>query len=396
MNKDLRKALDLLVNEVSKGKLVLVEVDDCDKAEETKATTKKDTKKEVGKAKSEKPKKEVKKESADDEIDVDSLQDMSANELRELAKKLGVAVRGSKSAIIGRIVEALDQEPQDEEEPVEDEAVEEEAETEDDEVDAEDYVEEALNSLSVEELADLCDECELPTSGKKQALIGRLMKAHNDGDIDLADFFEEDVTDEVTGEDDAEEESDIDVEEVLNGQDLKTLKSLAKTLKVKLVLKDKKPTVITKLMECDGKELVDAMIDAGIITLDEDSEDEVEAPTFEGSKARVKACQEVYDGIMKDLEAGELAEEDIRDFFTERFEGNKSELKRVEKTDWEELAFEYAEIVANLIDDDGEEVDLQEPYMVGETPYCCGVPMKKLDDTTYLCEIDGEEVELED
>lgn len=64
--------------------------------------------------------------------------------------------------------------------------------------------------------------------------------------------------------------------------------------------------------------------------------------------------------------------------------------------DFEELAFDYCVIVANLVDDDGDEVELEDPYMVGETPYCCGVPMKKIDDTTFLCEIDGEEVELED
>ena len=61
-----------------------------------------------------------------------------------------------------------------------------------------------------------------------------------------------------------------------------------------------------------------------------------------------------------------------------------------------DLANMYCVIVANLVDDDGEEVELEEPYMVGDIPYCCGVPMKKLDETTYLCEIDGEEVELED
>ena len=52
--------------------------------------------------------------------------------------------------------------------------------------------------------------------------------------------------------------------------------------------------------------------------------------------------------------------------------------------------------MANMFDDDGDDVEMQEPYMVDETPYCCGVPMKKVDDTHFLCEIDGEEVELED
>lgn len=392
MNKDVRKALELIVSELSNGELVLTDVvkEAKDEVAEKRAS-KKDKKVE--------PKEEVKEDDAVEtaEYSMEELKAMTQAELKALAKELGVSVRGSKSAILGRILEKIDvAEVEEEEEPVEEaeEPVTEEVEND------EDPIQEALEELELEDLADLCEQAELSTKGKKQALIARLMTAHNAGEIDLTDFFEEeDITDEVDEEIEEDAVDEIKLEEILEAQDLKTIKAIAKKLKIKVALKDKKPAIIEKIGNCVAEDVVEVLNEMGIIEPTDDEEEAsegVEMPKFEGSKKRIKACEACWKEIMSDLEKGDIEEDDIREFFEDRFSGNKSELKKIAKKDWEDLAIEYAEIMANMFDDDGDDVEMQEPYMVDETPYCCGVPMKKVDDTHFLCEIDGEEVELED
>lgn len=390
MNKDVRKALELIVSELSNGELVLTDVvkEAKDEVAEKRAS-KKDKKVE--------PKEEVKEEDTVEtaEYSMEELKAMTQAELKALAKELGVSVRGSKSAILGRILEKLDVAEVEEEEPV---AEAEEPVTE--EVENDDAVQEALEELELEDLADLCEQAELSTKGKKQALIARLMTAHNAGEIDLTDFFEEeDITDEVDEEIEEDAVDEIKLEEILEAQDLKTIKAVAKKLKIKVALKDKKPALIEKIGNCVAEDVMEVLNEMGIIEPTDDEEEAsegVEMPKFEGSKKRIKACEACWKETMSDLENGDIDEDDIREFFEDRFSGNKSELKKIAKKDWEDLAIEFAEIIANMFDDDGDDVEMQEPYMVDETPYCCGVPMKKVDDTHFLCEIDGEEVELED
>ena len=389
MNKDLRKALELIVSELSNGELVLTDVvkEAKDEVAEKRAS-KKDKKVE--------PKEEVKgDDTVESEYSMEELKAMTQVELKALAKELGVSVRGSKSAILGRILEKLDVAEVEEEEPV---AEAEEPVTE--EVENDDAVQEALEELELEDLADLCEQAELSTKGKKQALIARLMTAHNAGEIDLTDFFEEeDITDEVDEEIEEDAVDEMQIEEILEAQDLKTIKAVAKKLKIKVALKDKKPAIIEKIGQYNAEDVLEVLNDMGLIEPADDEEEAsegVEMPKFEGSKKRIKACEACWKETMSDLETGDIDEDDIREFFEDRFSGNKSELKKIAKKDWEDLAIEFAEIIANMFDDDGDDVEMQEPYMVGETPYCCGVPMKKVDDTHFLCEIDGEEVELED
>nr|DAT50561.1 MAG TPA: Ku70 repair protein, Protein-DNA interaction [Caudoviricetes sp.] len=392
MNKDLRKALELIVSELSNGELVLTDVvkEAKDEVAEKRAS-KKDKKVE--------PKEEVKEDDTVEtaEYSMEELKAMTQAELKALAKELGVSVRGSKSAILGRILEKIDvAEVEEEDEPV---AEAEEPATEEVEND-DDPIQEALEELELEDLADLCEQAELSTKGKKQALIARLMTAHNAGEIDLTDFFEEeDITDEVDEEIEEDAVDEMQIEEILEAQDLKTVKAIAKKLKIKVALKDKKPAIIEKIGQYNVEDVIEVLNDMGLIESADDEEEEsegVEMPKFEGSKKRIKACEACWKETMADLENGDIDEDDIREFFEDRFSGNKSELKKIAKKDWEDLAIEYAEIMANMFDDDGDDVEMQEPYMVDETPYCCGVPMKKVDDTHFLCEIDGEEVELED
>nr|DAJ02151.1 MAG TPA: Ku70 repair protein, Protein-DNA interaction [Caudoviricetes sp.] len=405
---NLVKGLQLIVEEVSEGKFTIVPSQYLENAKTPEPEK-------VVEPVTEEPKndtvtEEVNKQEAEEEIEnvTGDLQNKTVAELRQIAKEMGLPIRGSKSTILGRILEAQDQQAEEEnldeeyeevEEPFEDSTEEVEEVEEEEPADENEELQAKLEQLDVEDLADLCAEVSLSTKGKKQGLIARLMKAHMDGDIDLSDLeFEE--------EDETEEDDGIDVKEVLEEQPLKVLKSIAKECDVKVALKDKKDVVIEKLMGADEDALAHALVEAGIIELadEEPVEEDVEEPetdkvdeevTFEGSEVRQEKCAEIFDETFQAIKDGDIEESDLKEFFEDRFKGNKSELKKIANTDFDELAFNYCTIVANLVDDDGDEVELEEPYMVGDTPYCCGVPMKQLDDTTYLCEIDGEEVELE-
>ena len=389
MNKDVRKALELIVSELSNGELVLT---DAVKEAKDEVAEKRASKK----GKKVEPKEEVKEDDTVEtaEYSMEELKAMTQAELKALAKELGVSVRGSKSAILGRILEKLevDEDEEEAEEPVTEEETAEEAN--------DDPVQEALEELELEDLADLCEQAELSTKGKKQALIARLMTAHNAGEIDLTDFFEEeDITDEVDEEIEEDAVDEIQLEEILEAQDLKTIKAIAKKLKIKVALKDKKPAIIEKIGNYNADDVMEVLNEMGLVEPSDDEEEAsegVEMPKFKGRNKRIKACEACWKETMSDLEKGDIDEDDIREFFEDRFSGNKSELKKIAKRDWEDLAIEFAEIIANMFDDDGDDVEMQEPYMVDETPYCCGVPMKKVDDTHFICEIDGEEVELED
>lgn len=415
------KILQIVLEDVTEDKFTIVEKTPSVKAEESEKVKVPVEEPEP----EEKAEEEVAEETPVEENEVveddvfakkaDELKDKSVAELRNIAREMGLPIRGNKSAILGRIVEALveqeneveqveepvEEEPEVTEEVVEDVEDTEEVEEEDEEpADENEELQAKLEQLDVEDLADLCNELEIPAKGKKQGLIARLMKAHMDGEVDLSDLeFEE-----AEEEEDVDEDEGIDVKEVLGEQPLKVLKAIAKECNIKLALKDKKDVVIEKLMGADEDALANALVEAGIIELadDEPVEDEVEeteeleGTVFEGSEERQEKCIEIFNETAEAIENGDIEESDIREFFEDRFKGNKSELKKIENMDFGALANMYCSIVANLVDDDGDEVELEEPYMVGETPYCCGVPMKKLDETTYLCEIDGEEVELED
>ena len=407
------KILQIVLEDVTEDKFTIVEKTPSVKAEESEKV----------KVPVEEPEPEEKAEETPveenevEEEDVfakkaDELKDKSVAELRTIAREMGLPIRGNKSAILGRIVEALVEqeeevekveEPVEEEPEVTEEVVEdvEEVEEEDEEpADENEELQAKLEQLDVEDLADLCNELEIPAKGKKQGLIARLMKAHMDGEVDLSDLEFEAAEEE----EDIDEDEGIDVKEVLGEQPLKVLKAIAKECNIKLALKDKKDVVIEKLMGADEDALANALVEAGIIELDEpepvedevEETEELEGTAFEGSEERQEKCIEIFNETAEAIDTGDIEESDIREFFEDRFKGNKSELKKIENMDFGALANMYCSIVANLVDDDGEEVELEEPYMVGDTPYCCGVPMKKLDETTYLCEIDGEEVELED
>lgn len=350
--------------------------------------------------------------------EAEDLNSKTLKELKDLAKELGVSTKGSKSTIIGRILEAQDNVEEVVEEPEENILTEEEVEEfeEATETGEENPLEAQLNEMSVEELADILAEVGISTKGKKQSLIAKVLKAVEEGKIELADeeeVEEEEVVEETveeveepvtdTIEETEDDEEGIDLEEILDSLGTKELKDLAKELGIKVVLKDKKASLIEKITNFeDDDKLMEVLIEKGIIEatdeeeVEEEGVDTEEEFVVEGSDVRIEAVENKFADLMEHIENGEIEMSEVKEFLEEYYADNKSELKKIEAMTEEDLANKYCWIQANLIDDEGQEVDFEEPYMVGDKPYCCGIPMKQLNETTYVCEIDGEEVELED
>lgn len=270
--------------------------------------------------------------------------------------------------------------------------------------------------MSVEELADILAEVGISTKGKKQSLIAKVLKAVEEGKIELADEEDADEEEEVveetveeveepvtdTIEETEDDEEGIELEEILDSLGTKELKDLAKELGIKVVLKDKKASLIEKITNFeDDNKLMEVLIEKDIIVATDEEEVEEDVDTeeefvVEGSDVRIEAVENKFADLMEHIENGEIEMSEVKEFLEEYYADNKSELKKIEAMTEEDLANKYCWIQANLIDDEGQEVDFEEPYMVGDKPYCCGIPMKQLNETTYVCEIDGEEVELED
>lgn len=127
-------------------------------------------------------------EDGEEELDLES---MSLEELKELAKENDIELPKKKKSqkaadYLEAIRELLAEELGAEEEDEEEEEEEDEDEEEDDEEEEEDIATQlGLNDMDVEELAEILEDYELSTKGKKQALIARIVKAVEDGIIEL-------------------------------------------------------------------------------------------------------------------------------------------------------------------------------------------------------------------
>lgn len=287
----------------------------------------------------------------------DDLSEMSYNNLKKLAKELGISAKGGRNELISAIEKARAEESEDEAEDEEEtaeveEAVEEESEAEDDaeEEDEEDdsddadeeeedeeeeqstadAVAEATEDMSDDELKELLESVGLSSKGKRTALLSRIVKAVDDGLISLDDDEEEEEAEDEDEDDSEEAEDDADV---------------------------------TKGM----------------------------------SKKRREAYEELCDSTTNDFNSGEIERQDLIDFISE-FNGlttkqAKTQYKNVKD---EELLDEYLRLMVYFIDDDGEVAE-EGAYTIDNVPYCCGHELEYNKKTKkYTCSVCGEEYEAED
>jgi predicted transcriptional regulator len=186
--------------------------------------------------------------------------------------------------------------------------------------------------MSDEEIADLLADVGISPKGRRQALLSKLEQAVRDGLIAFGDE------------------------------------------------EDEEPTQIEE-----------EVVDNGV----QEEEKEEEVIEIAGSEERIAKVEELYERYLTDYEEGEISDKDVQDFLKDYYNEGAEYSEIVETYTNEEMAEHYALIHAQLVDDEGEEYDWGEPYIVDDEYWCSGKPMKMLDENTLYDEVTGEQFSLE-
>ena len=285
----------------------------------------------------------------------EQLDGLSYNNLKRLAKEMGIPATGAREELTQKILNYEGEVPNTEaEEPeVQEEApakkstgkivqipvaVEEDEEEEED--DEEDIlvakVNEAVEDMTNEEIADVLADVGVRAKGKRQSLISAVIQAVKDGKIDLDGDDEEDEDEEV------EEES----------------------------------TTSTETAESEGEEAEEFDVN------DSNNPDMTEARS---------ASIEAYSAeVRNDFDNDEITREQIVEWLNE-YHNTKDSMKK--KSD-DDIVEEYIYCSCLFIDDEGEFIEDEGAYTVNGIPYCCGHELAyNEDNSTYICEICGAEYE---
>lgn len=271
---------------------------------------------------------------------LEELNKMTYNEVKALAKEVGVKAVGTKKAIIDSILETLSENPieeaiedtVEEQEPVVEETIDEVVEDtvedvledeEDDSVRVEvdeddttlyDRVVSDLEGYTDEELADILSDIGVSPKGRRQALLSKIVQAIEEGKLEWED---EEASETVEDEPVVEEE-----------------------------------------------------------TVEEDT------TSFVGTEARRVACEKECEDIELALEKEEISHKEILKFLKDFYNGKYTSQGFDGDVD------EYIAIQCDLIDDEGIKHNFEDPYYIGDDVYCCGQHLKDLDNDLY-CEICG-------
>lgn len=310
--------------------------------------TKETTDKIVEEKELEQVKSEMTKEEATEPVNenaptytLEELDKMTYNEVKALAKEVGVKAVGTKKAIIDSILETLsennteeiiedtveDEEPVVEEttndvveDTVEDVLEDEEednsmrVEVDEDDTTLYDRVVADLEGYTDEELADILSDIGVSPKGRRQALLSKIVQAIEEGKLEWED----------------EEASE--------------------TLEEEPVVEEE--------------------------TVEEDT------TSFVGTEARRVACEKECEDIELALEKEEISHKEILKFLKDFYNGKYTSQGFDGDVD------EYIAIQCDLIDDEGIKHDFEDPYYIGDDVYCCGQHLKELNEDLY-CEICG-------
>lgn len=332
--------------------------------EETKAKEKeKAIAKKPTKAVTEEPKAEETEEQSS-EYTKEYLDGLKYNELKKLGSSLGVSCKGTRAEITERIlslntedskevVEEAEEPVEEKEEskvtpinkkkPLKSKAVKEEEPEEEEEED--EFIEQAKEILEETEEKDVIEA--LKEVGIKVTKKTNLVEALADAiRNDLLDVSEEDDEEEEEEEEDTEngEEAVLSVDSYFPEYDTEGLNDPEKmTKRRKVAIEEMVQTVIDELQNSDRDEFEDAISE--FVT------------TF-------------------------CTEEELEEFS--------------EDYTFEDLLALYIETRKKMIDEDGEEHEAKDPYVLNDENFCCGHELrydKKSD--MYICEVCGEEYDAE-
>lgn len=295
-------------------------------------------------------------DETDDIYTKEALDGKKYNELKKIAKEVGVSAKGDRETLIDNILGASEQIEEDFDEDDEEETTLEDVEDEDDtdeddgeeDVEAEpiddeeslaEEIEDRVSEMETEEIADLLVEAGISAKGKRQALINKLIKAVQDGAIAINGEGEN----KEEPEDDDYEDDDYEDEDV----------------------------------EDEG---------------DEEDVNDLSNPNIK--PARKKALKALKSMLEKKYDDGKLKAVTMKKALKAYYDESADE---IDDMDNDELFDAYLQLKMLFIDDEGDEVEEGAPYTLNGEPYCCGQPLQyNEEDDTFICEICGGEYESEE
>lgn len=294
----------------------------------------------------------------------EDLEEMTYNNLKKLAKDVGIPAKGDRETLINKLLEetvefpvADDTEESDGgeapkktatkknksakktampkvEEPEDDD---DEDEVPEDDTDSLDdiaaQVHEIIDDMETSEIADILSDAGISPKGKRQSLIDKVIKAVEDGIISLSDEDDEDDNDESESE-----EADTD-DELLGPNDLNN-------------------------------------------------------PDM--PKARRTALKELDEQLRKQYKAKKLKTISMKKALKEFYADDEEALEAISEFSAEEVLDNYIDMKQLYVDDDGDTAEDGEAYNVNGIPYCCGTELVYDEDSeTFICERCGEEYNAE-
>lgn len=296
-------------------------------------------------------------DETDDIYTKEALDGKKYNELKKIAKEVGVSAKGDRETLIDNILGASEQieedfdeddeeettleDVEDEDDTDEDDGEEEDVEAEpiDDEESLAEEIEDRVSEMETEEIADLLVEAGISAKGKRQALINKLIKAVQDGAIAINGEGEN----EEEPEDDDYEDDDYEDEDV----------------------------------EDEG---------------DEEDVNDLSNPNIK--PARKKALKALKSMLEKKYNDGKLKAVTMKKALKAYYDESADE---IDDMDNDELFDAYLQLKMLFIDDEGDEVEEGAPYTLNGEPYCCGQLLQyNEEDDTFICEICGGEYESEE
>lgn len=265
----------------------------------------------------------------------EQLEGMTYNNLKKLAKELGLSASGNREEITNRILGEKVEVPA---EAITEEAPEEVPVDEKDNDPVYAKVVDAVADMTTEEIADVLADIGLSAKGKREALIDKVVQAVKDGLLDFDDDDEE------------VEEPKAEVVEI---------------------------PVVKESVPADEEDEED------------DNTNDVDNPDM--TKARKEAIIAQDEDVREQFDKGKVTREELVEFL-QAFYDTEEDLSDMSD---DEVLDTYIDALCRLIDDDGNIIE-EGAYLLNGEPACCGRALVYSEDTgLFICEHCGEEYEAE-
>lgn len=263
----------------------------------------------------------------------EQLDGMTYNNIKKLAKDMGISAVGNREEITNRILGCTP----DETATAESEAPEEVPVDEKNNDPIYAKVVDAVADMTNEEIADVLVDIGLSAKGKREALIEKVVQAVRDGLLDFDD------------EEDEEEETEV----------------------------AEAPVAKEAPVEDSDEE-------------EEDNTNDIDNPAM--TEARKKAILAQDEEIREQFSKGDVTRDDLVEFL-QSFYDTEDDMSDMSD---EDLLDTYIDAVCRLVDDEGDLVE-EGAYSLNGEPACCGRVLNYSEDTKmFICEHCGEEYEAEE